>query len=116
MKRPFIKISAIFLLASNSMAQNYDSTGNVRLWAPNPSPSVNPPPSVDIPGYGKYPEGSIIAVYSGKQYPVTTFYACIARSGGGGGSPIGAYPCPYNTIYMITASGVYHDGGGSDGG
>lgn len=30
-------------------------------------------PSVDIPGYGKYPEGSIIAVYSGKQYPVTTF-------------------------------------------
>lgn len=109
---------SLTLLVTSAHGQYYDSTGGARLWAPNPSTGVNTPEVIDVSGYGKYPEGAMLAVYSGKSGAVTTFYACVVKKGGGGGRPplTSGTSCPYNTTYIVTASGVYHDGGGNDGG
>lgn len=109
-----LAVLSLAVLSQISFAQNYDSTGTNRLFVtPNPSPI---PETVPVPGYGGISEGAVIAVYSVKNGPVTTFYACVVKRGAFGGSPGGGPACPQNTNPMITASGVYHDGGGNDGG
>lgn len=105
-----VLVSAITAL-NIANSQSFDSTGSNRLYV---TPSASG--SVGVPGYGDKPEGAIVATFSAKVGAVTTFYACVVKAGGTGGTPVGGTRCPTNTIYMVTASGVYHDGGGNDGG
>lgn len=112
MKGKGIIVMVSSILALNiANSQVFDSTGSNRLYV---TPTASG--SVEVPGYGAKPEGAIVATYSRKVVAVTTFYACVVKAGGTGGSPVGGTNCPVNTIYMVTASGVYHDGGGNDGG
>lgn len=110
-----LAVLSLAVFAQISFAQNFDSTGTNRLYAP-PTPPT--PQTVPVPGYGNAPEGAVVAIHSSKNGAVTTFYACVVKTGASGGRPslTNGTICPTNTIPMVTASGVYHDGGGSDGG
>jgi hypothetical protein len=116
MKRILVALVTLAAFSSSVIAQNYDSTGSNRLFVPTPSQPI--PEKVPVPGYGNAPEGAVVAIYSSKTGAVTTFYACVVKAGASGGRPpiTNGTVCPTNTIPMVTASGVYHDGGGNDGG
>lgn len=111
-----LAVLSLAVFAQISFAQNYDSTGSNRLFVPTPNQPI--PEKVPVPGYGGAPEGAVVAIHSSKNGAVTTFYACVVKAGASGGRPslTNGTVCPTNTIPMVTASGVYHDGGGSDGG
>ena len=116
MKRILIVLATLAAFSSGVIAQNYDSTGTNRLFV-TPNPTFIPE-AVPVPGYGNAPEGVVVAIHSAKTGAVTTFYACVVKAGASGGRPslTNGTSCPTNTIPMVTASGVYHDGGGNDGG
>ena len=58
-------IFILCLLVSSSLAdaQNYESTGSARLWAPQP-PVTNPVGIVDVPNYGVMLEGAVVKRYA----------------------------------------------------
>ncbi len=117
MKRILVALVTLAAYSSSVIAQNYDSTGTNRLYVPTP-PTPQTVVPVPVPGYGGAPEGAVVTIHSSKTGAVTTFYACVVRAGASGGRPplTNGTSCPTNTIPIVTASGVYHDGGGNDGG
>lgn len=59
--RRYIILFASFGAFGLAIAQNYDSTGSARLWAPNPPPYV--PEKIVVPGYGAYAEGTVVSTF-----------------------------------------------------
>ena len=110
MKRTLITLSVLLAISVNGIAQNYDPTGTVRLWAPSP-PGGNLP--VVVPGYGSLGEGAISNSFNlqttGGCFPAWTYGVCVVKSGGGGYSLAGSDGrwhslCPSNTYGIITGT------------
>lgn len=109
----FLKVLSLTLAFSASFAnaQNYDSTGGTRLWAPNPNPGVNTPATVPVPGYGSLAEGAVSNSWEVQTatgcFPSWTYGICVVRNGGPGASAYDALrgwksTCPGNTYSMTT--------------
>ena len=108
MKRISITLASLLAFSLNGVAQNYDSTGNVRLWAPSP-PGANLP--IVVPGYGPLGEGAISNSFNlqttGGCFPASTYGVCVVKNGGAGyslPSSDGTWHnlCPSNTYGIIT--------------
>lgn len=70
-------------------AQNYDSTGPARLWAPNPIQPGEGLNKVQVPGYGEYFDGAFVkelsAYYNdGQCGHLTEIGVCVAKRGASG--------------------------------
>lgn len=108
MKKILLSVFATIGLISNGLAQNYDSTGTVRLWAPKPEGNLSP---VVVPGYGPLGEGAISNSFTvqtaGGCFPAWTYGFCVVKNGSAGYSVSGHDGtwhnlCPVNTYQIIT--------------
>lgn len=118
MYKEIVIASAMFIAATASVAQNFDSTGANRLFVPPPTPLEVP--YIQVPGYGGFLDGAVVKNYSGRLNTDLNCYAdghsplylCIAKNGGSGYS-FRPFPsanlitvCPANTYIQIVSAGL----------
>ena len=102
------------LLVVSASAKTYDSTGPVRLWAPNNS-GAGATEIVQVPGYGSFTEGGVVKGYdivesnagncSASQY----IGVCSAKKGAPGYRYYQWEVCPVETVKVqIHVVGTWH--------